>query len=349
MTKDIKFDLERSLKESPPKYRKGVRFVKRIVTKRSNIDWSVKYQPKVGIYDTKNVAKLRISYDEFGLLYGEPVQIVTPSPTSDKEFEGVGGFQRNSAQEDLKWDYTIVDVVEFDTALDRRIFSFETNLIFAPRVGNTKTDIVYGVEQAILHDGLDQTDDDAIKNFIARAAADFSTAERLSIYKSVRKSFGKFKNMKPLDGTKANGLAKELGLQYGGVRNKDVDGLAYVKEHGDSKTLYYDGLKLSLKYGGTPVTVYGYIADPKPSQLASDRKAWKQKFDDLMDFHFQVAAQTTDLDIAKLRLSGWTPFVFGGFLPQDITPVGSENEPTEKGLVDENGRSLNVVELKAAE
>ena len=68
-----------------------------------------------------------------------------------------------------------------------------------------------------------------------------------------------------------------------------------------------------------------------------------------MDFHFQVAAQTTDLDIAKLRLSGWTPFVFGGFLPQDITPVGSENEPTEKGLVDENGRSLNVVELKAAE
>ena len=81
MTKDIKFDLERSLKESPPKYRKGVRFVKRIVTKRSNIDWSVKYQPKVGIYDTKNVAKLRISYDEFGLLYGEPVQIVTPSTT----------------------------------------------------------------------------------------------------------------------------------------------------------------------------------------------------------------------------------------------------------------------------
>ena len=61
---------------------------------------------------------------------------------------------------------------------------------------------------------------------------------------------------------------------------------------------------------------YGYIADPKPSQLMTDRKTWMEQFNELIDFHYQVASQTTDEDIAKLRLSGWCPFVFGGFLPQ---------------------------------
>ena len=111
------FNKERSLELSPPNYPKGVRWIKRIVVRRDNIDWSVQYQPKAGIYDKKNVAKLRISYAEHGFLENEPVQIVTPSVTSAKEFEGIGGFQRNSAQDGLGWLFTIVDVVEFDSAL----------------------------------------------------------------------------------------------------------------------------------------------------------------------------------------------------------------------------------------
>lgn len=338
----IKFDVDRSLKESPPNYPKGVRFVKRIVTKRDNVDWSKKYQPKVNIYDAKGVSNLKISYQEHGYLYNEQVQIVTPSTTSDKEFEGVGGFKRDTAQEALEWSHTIVDVVEFDTPLIRRIFSFETNHVFAPRMGNTKTDIVYGVEQAVAHDGLDSTDDAAIKDFIERAAADFSKAERETVFKSYRKKVSKFKNMKPYDSALAKAEAIRLNIQYGGKKNKNVQGLAYVKEHGDSKTLYWDGLKLSLKYGGAKVTVYGYIADPKPDTLTYERKEWLKRFNTMNDFHYIVASQTTDVDLAKVRMGGWTPFVFGGFLPQDITPVGSDNQPTENGLVDENGRAIKV-------
>ena len=340
------FNKERSLELSPPNYPKGVRWIKRIVVRRDKIDWSVQYQPKEGIYDKKNVAKLRISYAEHGFLENEPVQIVTPSVTSAKEFEGIGGFQRNSAQDGLGWLFTIVDVVEFDSALECRIFAFETNHIFAPRVGNTKIDIVYGVKEAIKAGELDQTDDKAVKSFINRAAADFSESERNSIFKTVRKEFGKFANLKPLDGTLANKLAKDLGLQYAGVKNKDVDGIAYVKEHGDSKTLYYDGLKMSLKHGGKQVTVYGYIADPTPSTLAGDRAEWLEKFNALIDFHYLIVSQGSGDDIATTRLSAWCPFVFGGFLPQDITPIGSDNTPKETGLVDENGRAFNVVDLK---
>ena len=340
------FNKERSLELSPPNYPKGVRWIKRIVVRRDNIDWSVRYQPKAGIYDTKNVAKLRISYAEHGFLYDEPVQIVTPSTTSDKEFEGIGGFQRNSAQDGLNWEFTIVDVVEFDSALERRIFAFETNHIFAPRVGNTKIDIAKGLEEAIKAGEVDQTKDDEVRYFIDRAAADLPESERKTLYTNARKKFGKFVNLKPLDGNLAKNLAKKLGLQYSGVRNKDVDGIAYVKEHGDSNTLYYDGLKISLKYGGEKVTVYGYIADPTPSTLAGSRAEWLKKFNELIDFHYQIVSQGSGEDIATTRLSAWCPFVFGGFLPQDITPIGSDNTPKETGLVDENGRAFNVVNLK---
>ena len=228
--------------------------------------------------------------------------------------------------------------------------SFETNHIFAPRVGNTKIDIIYGVKEAIKADPfeLDQTDDNAVKSFINRAAADLSESERNSIFKTVRKEFGKFANLKPLDGTLANKLAKDLGLQYAGVKNKDADGIAYVKEHGDSKTLYYDGLKMSLKYGGEKVTVYGYVADPTPTTLAGDRVAWKDKFDNLVDFHYQLVSKALDTDIATTRISAWCPFEFGGFLPQDITPIGAENSPRESGIVDENGRAMNGARLTIA-
>ena len=340
------FNKERSLELSPPNYPKGVRWIKRIVVRRENIDWSVRYQPKAGIYDKKNVAKLRISYAEHGFLYDEPVQVVTPSTTSDKEFEGIGGFQRNSAQDILEWEFTIVDVVEFDSALERRIFAFETNHIFAPRVGNTKIDIAKGLEEAIKAGEVDQTKDDEVRYFIDRAAADLPESERKTLYTKARKKFGKFVNLTPLDGNLANKLAKKLGLQYSGVRNKDVDGIAYVKEHGDSKTLYYDGLKMSLKHGGKQVTVYGYIGDPTPTTLAGDRKEWLRKFNELIDFHYLVVSQGSGDDIATTRLSAWCPFVFGGFLPQDVTPIGSDNTPKETGLVDENGRAFNVVNLK---
>ena len=340
------FNKERSLELSPPNYPKGVRWIKRIIVRRDSIDWSVQYQPKAGIYDKKNVAKLRISYAEHGFLYDEPVQIVTPSVTSAKEFEGIGGFQRNSAQKLLEWEFIIVDVVEFESALERRIFAFETNHIFAPRVGNTKIDIAKGLEEAIKAGEVDQTKDDEVRYFIDRAAADLPESERKTLYTNARKKFGKFVNLKPLDGNLANEDAKALGLQYSGVRNKAVDGIAYVKEHGDSKTLYFDGLKMSLKYGGEKVTVYGYIADPTPKTLAGDRAEWLEKFNKLIDFHYQVVSQASGDDIAATRLSAWCPFVFGGFLPQDITPIGSNNTPKETGLVDENGRAFNVVDMK---
>jgi hypothetical protein len=338
----IHFDMNRSLKESPPIYPTGVHFKKRIVVLRKNIDWDEQYQPKAGMCDLQNSVKIRISYDEHGFDYTQPVQIVTPSTTSSKEFEGVGGFQRDLAQTDLYWETTIVDVVEFDTPLIRRIFSFETNHIFSPRVGNTKIDIVKGVESAIMAGEIDRSSDQEIKSFINLAAADFSAKERNSVFVTIRKGYSAFKNMIPLDAVRADQKAKDMDLPYGFNKNSSVDGFGYVAGvQAGGKTRFYDVLEKSIENDGEPVVLTGFIQDPKPTTLKSQRKTWMKYFDNHQEMLIKIVAWTMGISEDSVRKQQkWNPFKFGGFLPQDVTPQGQHQVKKETTLVNADGRSL---------
>tara|TARA_Y100001951_G_C11268103_1_gene256919 strand:+ start:213 stop:1262 length:1050 start_codon:yes stop_codon:yes gene_type:complete len=336
------FEMEKSLKDSPPNYPVGVRFKKRIVILRKQIDWDEKYQPKAGICDLQNSIRIRISYEEHGYDYTQPVQIVTPSITSSKEFEGVGGFQRNLAQEDLCWETTIVDVVEFDTPLIRRIFSFETNHIFSPRVGNTKIDIVKGVEAAITAGEIDRSSDQAIKDFISKAAADFSEKERKNVFSTIRKGYSAFKNMIPLDTKRADNLAKQLKVPYGFDKNNNVDGYGYMAGvQAGGKTRFYDVLEKSLENDGEPVVLTGFIQDPKPTTLKSQRKSWMKYFKKHEELLVSIVAKTMGVSKDTVRAKQkWNPFEFGGFVPQDVTPQGQNQVKKETTLVNSDGRSL---------
>jgi len=330
----VVFNVDRSLELSPPNYPPGVYFVKRIVIKRDKLDWSQKYQPRSNILKEDNVANIRISYQENGFLENEPVQVVTPSITSEKEFEGVGGFNRDTAQGILGWESTIVDIVKFDTPLIRRIYAYESNHVFNPRAKNVKADILHGIKEAVKSGEISQSSDVEIKDFINRAAADFSAAERNTIFGTYRSGNSKFANLQPYNATLANMEAKKLGLQYGGKLNMSVQGTAYIKDSGNSKTLFYDGLKKDLEHCEN-VTVYGYVKDPEPTNLLDKRKAWLKQFRDFNSFHESVVKlDSNDNDFERV-------FFFGGFLPQDITPTGANNDPKEIGLVDENGRAWN--------
>ena len=342
-----KFDLELSRTESTPEYPEGVIFVKRIVVKRNTIDWSEKYQVRDGIYIVPNQVKIRKSYEENGFLYSEGVQVVTKSVTSDKEFEGVAGFNRNSAQDDLSWDTTIVDVVEFESELRRIEYGYESNHDFAPKAGNTEGDIFHGINETINAGHLDRTDDVAIKRFIDKIAADFSKGERDTFFKKFRKQVSQYSNMVPMDSAKANKTCKEMGLQYGGDKNPNADGFGYAKDKGGSKTTFHDGMTISTNNNGAVIKIYGYISSPKPSTLSSSRKVWMEQFEAQREFHFVVASKTSGIPISTLRKNGWYPFRFGGFLPQDVTPVGALKAPKESTLIDVDGKSMGGAILRA--
>ena len=72
----IKFDVQRSLKESPPNYPKGVNFKRRIVTNRNNL--IRKFQPRNLQLQISNVTPIVNSYNINGVLYNEPPKAGLP-------------------------------------------------------------------------------------------------------------------------------------------------------------------------------------------------------------------------------------------------------------------------------
>ena len=135
----IMFDVERSLKESPPNYPDGVTFKKRIVVNRKNL--IRQYQPRNLTLQITNVAPIRTSYEVNGILYDQPVKATEVNPKDSKKLNLLAGYTRDAAEEELSWDATMVDVLEFDTPRDRRAFMYTTNIVKNPRTGNTNADL----------------------------------------------------------------------------------------------------------------------------------------------------------------------------------------------------------------
>lgn len=332
----IMFDVERSLRESPPNYPKGITFKKRIITNRNNI--IRQFQPRNLTLQIDNVAPIRISYEVNGILYDQPVKATEVNSKDSKKLNLLAGYTRDAAEEVLGWDATMVDVLEFDTPRTRREFMYTTNIVKNPRTGNTNPDLAKGVVDAIDNKEVDNDDVD-MRSFIDVIAADKSEKQKKAILKLARKLKSPYANMKPYDGPGANSRLKELGYQYGGQSNKDVEGIAYARPTGYSKGVFWDALEIAKKYGGTtfaPVTIYGYIEHPKPSELEADRKSWLKDFKKMEEKMIDVVSYGMDMSIGDARKDLKCPFVFGGFLPQDIT-TNSSNKIREIDLVDEFG------------
>ena len=332
----IMFDVERSLRESPPNYPKGITFKKRIITNRNNL--IRQFQPRNLTLQIDNIAPIRISYEVNGILYDQPVKATEVNAKDSRKLNLLAGYTRDAAEEELGWDATMVDVLEFDTPRTRREFMYTTNIVQNPRTGNTNPDLAKGVVDAI-NEGSVENDDVDILAFLDVVAADKSEKQKSAILKLARKLKSPYANMVPYDGPRANARLKELGYQYGGQSNKDVEGIAYARPTGYSKGVFWDALEISKKYGGTtfaPVTIYGYIENPKPSELEADRKSWLEDFKKMEEKMIDIVAFGMDMNIMSVREDIKSPFVFGGFLPQDIT-TNSSNKIREIDLVDEFG------------
>ena len=334
----IMFDVERSLNECPPNYPEGVLFKKRIVTNRKNL--VRKFQPRNLTLQIDNITPIRISYEINGVLYNEPVKATEVNEKDSKKLNLLAGYTRDAAEEELSWDATMVDVLEFETPRIRREFMYTSNIVQNPRTGNTNADLAKGVVDAINEESVENTDVDMLA-FLDVVAADKTEKQKLAILNLARKLKSPYANMVPFDGPRANAKLKELGCQYGGMKNPDAQGIAYVRANGKGKFkgVYWDGLELAKKYGGTtfaPVTVYGYIENPKPSELEADRKQWLEDFKALKVKMEDSCAFGMNMNIGEVRDKMKSPFVFGGFLPQDITP-NSSGKIREEGLVDEFG------------
>ena len=335
----ILLDVERSLKESPPNYPKGVNFKKRIVTNRNNLIRD--YQPRNLKKVLDNIMNIKKSY-EIEFLYSEPVKVGELNENDKKKTNLLSGYNRDEAEKALHWGSTLIDIVEFDTPLRRREFIYEENIIRAPRSGNTKADLAKGVKDAIVSEEIDNTDA-AILDFLDIVAVDKNEQDKRAILKKTRALVSPYTNMTPYAGPSANEKAKELGIPFGGLNNKNANGvIGYVISGGNSKSVFSDATELARKHGVdryARIEIYGYIDNPEPSTLQGNRK----EFLDVEHFGWfetklkENISYSTGIDLKnKIWDSFKSPFVFCGFLPQS-GEVNEFGNLVETGLVDEYG------------
>jgi hypothetical protein len=338
----INLDLEKSRLECPPEkiYGKGVNFKKRIRVKRDQVTWSGLLNPsRVDINLKQHIKDLTDSYIVHGFIHSEPPQVIYVDPKNPKRYIGLAGHNRNGAQEKLNWDVAIYDVVEFDTPQDMITFSFESNDLL-PRAGSTLKDISNGIKNAIKEKWLENKDD-AIKAFIKKIASFKTPSQRRTIFKQVRNNIGVIESMRPLDSDSATDLAEELKVPYKGDEGFESSGeFGYLKEPLGFKTILYLGLKLWLDKD-EDMLITGYVNHPDPSNLKRKRVAIKKEIQTMNSMLYEIASKLTDMPIDEIKKKDKSPFLFNGFLPQVLTAdPANMGLPTETGLVNENGQSI---------
>ena len=356
------FDVQKSLEMCKPNYYpEGVVFVKRILIKRSKVNWSMVQQYRANINDLQNRKAIADSLKTFGYIYTSRPQVVYASPVNDSmhEFYGHSGFNRDGAMEDIGSDYTIVDVVKFvPVTLDdgtiksaeqvKLEYGYMTNHNFTPSAGNVDNDLIRGLRIAVLGDPknnvnpiIDRADSKKLKAYLDIIAADKTPQYRTKIYNRFRREHGCFENMRPLSGPIASKWLKVNGYPYQGDGGKKTAslGLGYAVSDSVSKTFFWNSLKLSRQYDNSQVMCYGFISDPNPKTLVADRKTLYKDYCEMIDFYHEIVSFESGVPLDEIVKNSNCPFTFGGFIPQNITPQEG-GAPKENDIVDVNGKHL---------
>ena len=349
MSNKLHIDLERSLREAPPEqyYNQlgddgtplfpGTHFEKRIITQRDNVSYKKSEQIREEDAGEDRVKVLLPSFRNRGIIYSKMPPAIKVDPEDKRRFSGLSGFGRNEAFEVLNYETYFYDVLRFDNKLAEEVFKINSNETdeFVPATPNTKNTYIKSVVNAV-HDNVILNNDDDILNYlklICRNRPDWHT----SILETVRKEhISRFPTMKAWNTASAKVFAKEHDLPYEGDKNKNVDGLGYVRKITSIKNVFWDAMITSKKYGMKKVKVWSWIDSPKPSTLTKQRQEVRDKFTDL-EANFQLwIADYLDMDIQEVRQrgEGRFPIEFSGFLPQD-TEKTAENKgnPKEEGVI----------------
>jgi hypothetical protein len=352
MTK-IMFDVNKSLAECPPEiyYSQlgtdgeplfpGIRFVKRIVLNRNLVSYRMEDQIRGEDAGEDRTAAVQGSYSNLGFLNSKIPQAIIVDPNDSKRFLGKVGFGRDEAQENLNWETSIYDVIEYNKPIDLEAFTINSNddLDHVPAFPNTKTTILKSVINAI-DKKLVEDDDAAILVYLKRIARS-KPQWHGTILSTIRKEhISRWPTMKAFSTARAKKESILLGLPYEGNKNKNITSLGYARKITSLKNFFWDGMTLSEKYGWKKIYLSTWVDEPNPQSLSTDRKEIKENFDKMEDTFNIWISHYLDMPITEVRErgEGKFPLIFNGFFAQDKQKQANDGGvPKEVDLVDEDG------------
>jgi hypothetical protein len=354
------FNLEQSLELCPPEkrvihedFKDEIEFVGRIILDNSKVSFRLQDQTRsLGVVPS-DVSDIKVSLKTHGYLHTEYPPIIFPDTDKPGYYDGLSGFNRNAACEELGEKEFIYDVYKFKTPLAKFILSKTSNHIFNPKSPNTKEDLILQTLKAI-EEGLIENDDNRLKYLIDIIAADKSVKERENILKGVRTFKTKFSHLRTYHCSRKGGQrsTKEAALKFNlgweGDKNLANSGkLGYIPPYGNPVTAFEASEKLLKKYGFRDIEFTFFIPEPLPEpQLTIQRQEKLNQFNNAKlkkaEF-YQVLLSEFGVIKSIDEIMEKLPYKANGFLPQHENPDPSKGgRPTEDTIVDVNGNPLFV-------
>jgi hypothetical protein len=287
-------------------------------------------------------------------LDAQPMQ-ATMQSGSITQLDNFAGYHRNGSCKAFDQEVYIVDVYDFDTPLARRVARNRSNHHKDITLSQTLNDYIKEIVNAANAGEIEKTET-AVSDLAWKLAEGDKTEKQIekSIIPGAIKLLGSvyadFKTYSSKEGAKAGestlqNWMKDSGFVPQGVQNRSDQELinqgyiSYCASQGDNKASWaraiYHGQRL-----GIPVWFFGYASN-RQSDLLEFRAKWVGEFSAMKSIFVDFAFNITDASNGEgIDESVFWP-KFAGFLNQHVKPDStSGGRPTEVGLVDENGNSI---------
>ena len=353
-------DLKRSIEEFPPnpKLYINAKFIDRKIVKIEDIAKPAYFQIRKNGTDESNKSAIKQSILNNGFLYDTRPPFgwyVENSPI----IKLGDGITRCTGMSELGFTHFLIDIIEPESPLEIAKNSLAANINPKPRKAATIDDFVSAITFQIGERNL-RNDEKSIRDFLndipnvnsetkSRVLIDVmnlnGTPSKFSSYITrggnfiVSKSNSKSNSV--IGVNNVDKAAEILGIPYGG---KEKDGfVGYVTgEGGGSRMTLLNMMKKLVEKDCDKVYIFAYIQNPKGTsfKLRKDRQAWLDSFNSNILVIRKFIARSAKTELSSIE----SPFVFGGFYPQDLSrdpSNGGNPVETHRSIVNVNGDDID--------
>ena len=349
--KKVTFDVLKAKDLCPFQKEKGVVLIETKVTMIKNIRKEQGFQVRAQETKQKNARNISDSFDARGWEHSQPrVKVINNNYDPENcEYILVDGYSRFQGAQMSDWETIIVDVVEFETPLDRRRICLKYNEENLPSATNTYEDYWNQIGEAIRMNELEDSED-AVSDFIERSAINKTKSQQGKIIEGWvkrRECKGNRKTWHVGKGTNSVvEYAERNNIPYGGDKNYEkTDMLGIITPHAKSPNQLQACKKAFMKH---KKPVHYIMYKEEPANLEIQRKISTKHLDNNIKFEAKYIKAILDrcpkgVPITEELIFENYPVIKDLFIWQNMEKTTEEKGNfVEKGLVDKYGKPSNV-------
>lgn len=344
--------IQKSLEECPPITVEGAKWLSREIIPLSMVRYNRETQTRDKETDNTLVQQITNDFRRNGILLDQLPPIVAFDPEHPQHVEGLAGYHRNQAFQNLQQEKYFYDVYYFEPPQQdyhKEVCRNVTNWHKGVFRNQTKHDYIKSVSNAVSNGIVPNTYNDIV-NFVDKIC-DLTPNVRAKIVQEVcasSKTYANFvtyssqrtaKNKNSLVSFLRDNNFADAGIERRTIEDIQKQGyIVYCAAAGDNQSTWARSITNAIKFD-VPVYILGY-SEHRVENLQEYRRDWIADFKSQKEIMIEFAHSIIDDPDAQISEDDF-PVKLGGFLPQYVKTVAkNKGAPTEIGVVDVEGETV---------